>query len=1074
MSSTIKIKGPNFEVAEHIFNLVSHMTEGYHEMVLEQFPMSLGIEGSSDFKTLCSKASKEDFQKIQKNIKQVQKHLACIYDNQYVHVAEEIEKIVNSQLVTTTIELPSAEKQHERLNSINLCTVYLQNCKDVKFEQLNKVEDYLQYILVYAAAYGGLAYSPPLENLYKQLIDPANTALKIWNNLIYAELNYKSDKHSTNIILRTEIQELVQEEKRVSMRRWFVDPVTQILLLNYYDFISKHKISSFPSFNTLRQKIRKQIDPTLQQIKPREVFRFLLQANIRLSSLMLPNFLRTYAVGDVFSGSTESEFFKLLLGQSNSVNQRQQHQAKSNKTKKHKDDLSQISVNNENELRMTVSARDNGYISDLLEACKQEDEDLKEDNPNPRTPMEARKILIEKASRIIKTAKELSLPAKILIEFILDGVSSGDRWEPGKGTAYRYLNNLNTYWLYLWNDIDITELGPDEASDIYNNLLVKHGIEQKILYDLLPIFYKFISTHHARHVEIPITYLKKHNHVRSKLVPASLFHMARKHVFDKYEHGSDIIKKSADCILILAYRVGMRPKEIYDLKLSAISKNAAELLIVVGKTASAARRIPLYILLNDSELGQLEAFVTQRKAQEKKGSKHERSAYLFKQSHNSNEQFNEKLINRIVTEFISAQCPARTVFYQFRHTLTTNLFLVCFCSNEVVKQFSDYSDEQINKIRDYLGIDENKTCAQISGLIGHLEPNMTISRYCHLMEFCLYEALCNTGYELTIGQWVKQIKTPKAVIAAHLQDAKKSNDPINVGDIKSLIIKKLNRYADILQSRVEEESNFQPLFNNTNSINVDEMIKTCSMADAGDTVNDISKALATNQYIVAEVLSAVKTIKADPKYMTLRNKSTLTSNTFDDYSAPTVSSKVEMQEVSNLFKTFTKNSNEAKEARKAAEQFLNTSIDHNYLIFGSFQKLKKTIYALNVLDKKRWHVTVDLPTKGADLVNLKSLYKLLDDNQIIINQKSVSGESFAKGRFKLKLAHLKEHTLLNKISSQILVINPAKKINKYGTNSIKVAIFWALVYLRAESEYELVLEDKGISGEMGQLEFDYL
>lgn len=64
--------------------------------------------------------------------------------------------------------------------------------------------------------------------------------------------------------------------------------------------------------------------------------------------------------------------------------------------------------------------------------------------------------------------------------------------------------------------------------------------------------------------------------------------------------------------------------------------------------------------------------------------------------------------------------------------------------------------------------------------------------------------------------------------------------------------------------------------------------------------------------------------------------------------------------------------------------------------------------------------------------------------------------------------------MLNKISNQILVINPAKTINKYGTNSIKVAIFWALVYLRAESEYERVSEDKGISGEMGQLEFVYL
>ncbi|MFT6735784.1 MAG: integrase [Polaribacter sp.] len=695
-------------------------------------------------------------------------------------------------------------------------------------------------------------------------------------------------------------------------------------------------------------------------------------------------------------------------------------------------------------------------------------------NMHPKTPMDARKILIEKASEIIKTAYQISLPAKILIEFILDGISSGERWEPGKGTAYRYLNNLNTYWLYLWKDTDITELGPDEASDIYNTLLVKHGIEQKILYDLLPIFYKFISTHYARHVEIPITYFKKYNHVRSKLVPASIFQMARKYLLGKNEDESDIIKKSADCILILAYRAGMRPKEIYDLKLSAISKNAAELFIVVGKTASAARRIPLYILLNDAELKQLEAFVAQRKAQEKKGSKHGKSAYLFKQSHNSNEHFNEKLINRIVTEFISEHCPARTVFYQFRHTLTTNLFLVCFCSNEVVKQFSDYSDEQINKIRDYLTSDENKTCTQISGLIGHLEPNMTISRYCHLMEFCLYESLCNTDYELTIGQWVKQIKTPKAVIAAHLHDVKKSNDPINVSDIQALIIKKLSRYADILQSAVVDKSNFQPSFNNTDSINLDEMIKTCSMTDAGDTVNDISKALATNQYIVAEVLSAVSTIKADPKYFTLRNKSTLTSNISNEYSAPMVSSKIEMQEVTDLFKIFSKNSNEAKEARKAAEQFLNTSIDHNYLIFDSFQKLKKTINALKTLDKKRWHVTVDLPTKGEDQVNLKSLYNLIVDNQIIINRKSVSGKNYPKGRFKLKLVHPREYNLLNKISSQMLVINPTKTDNKYGTNSIKVAIFWALVYLRAEAKYKRFLEDKGISGHMEQLEIDYL
>jgi hypothetical protein len=126
-----------------------------------------------------------------------------------------------------------------------------------------------------------------------------------------------------------------------------------------------------------------------------------------------------------------------------------------------------------------------------------------------------------------------------------------------------------------------------------------------------------------------------------------------------------------------------------------------------------------------------------------------------------------------------------------------------------------------------------------------------------------------------------------------------------------------------------------------------------------------------------------------------------------------------------------------------------------------------------MLDKERWHVVVDLPIKGKDQVNRVSLYRLFNDNQITINPKSVSAKNYPKGRFKLKLAHPNEHTLLNKTSSQMITTSATKTSNKYGTNSIKVAIFWALIYLRAESEYKRFIEDKGISGHMEQLEIDY-
>lgn len=191
-------------------------------------------------------------------------------------------------------------------------------------------------------------------------------------------------------------------------------------------------------------------------------------------------------------------------------------------------------------------------------------------------------------------------------------------------------------------------------------------------------------------------------------------------------------------ILILAFRTGMRINEILGLRIKDIEGPACTSLWIrpyrsgqrehTLKTDSAERNLPVQILLRPDEHAVFRDYCLGKRISSAKDD------YLFS-VWNSDQRIPSHVVAQVFSDLVHAVLPGnRYSFHSLRHSAANHLALALMMPYAVVKVFSDYSEQDYQRIRTAL---IRSSAAQdrwyvLAHLLGHITPKETFKSYLHL------------------------------------------------------------------------------------------------------------------------------------------------------------------------------------------------------------------------------------------------------------------------------------------------------------------------------------------------------
>ncbi|MGS2719329.1 tyrosine-type recombinase/integrase [Paraglaciecola aestuariivivens] len=902
----------------------------------------------------------------------------------------------------------------------------------------SEIDLLLKQVLVSACSFGGLASIKPLEALYEELT-LSTAPMRLFNDRLYFDLYYKEAGHPSNIAY--------SDKDNTSLKRWYVDRISKLALTQFYAVKNRlKKEHSFSSLNQIIYMIYRDIGLNQREFSIPTLLKQMFDVGLKVNNVAVPEFLRTYAFGEVFCGSTEAEslaLYEKTFDKPAKIFVDKVAPSNSNESKSRS--FKSILVNLP---QQTSKKNDLKFIRRLLLSCESE-----RDNVKRYGALIARKKLIGVAKSLLENRCEMSIQAEILIAWILDGLTETNRWQTGKNTAHRYLNLVYQDWLDLWDEVNITEVDESDADYFYELILVSISKKQQLIYTVLPLLYEFISKRFATIIALPERMLEddKLSHVRSKLVPPALFHRVREDIYANSSEMTDIYRTSVDLMMVLIYRCGFRPSEIYKMSISQISITANDCIILSGKTASAARNIPLSLFLLPDELKALKSYVSERLSQKNSTP----NSLLFSQESALNVPFDFSSVNRKIIKQLFASSNQEIVFYQFRHTCISTLILICFAEVDTAIKFTDYSKQQIEAIKAFLTSDPRKTLMQISAIVGHLSSRTTLTSYAHLCDLCLIDCLDKAELKLTLSHAAKLLNTTKkkAAIKLNLTDT----SDIEITSMTPLINQKLQKYT-LAQMNICSQSNsssFSPSYMQEHEPTFKDFLSVVRFANDECSSNEIANNLRIPITRVKQIIKHVELIQNDTEFKTSKSYSTIFrevqgSKQYRDYYRTPFLEDAKFGDAEALFSLLTQRTKVSDRAYHLLSDFLITPLDHNYLIFNSFQEVKKFVNQLQgTIPLERWHVEFKAQQiNGKTKERVNKAIQEIESKLKLLGKSSSSQINFSVSRLKKPVFRITEN-LRNKMIKErfelrFIDLFPNPKFE--STNTLKVAVYWAKIW----------------------------
>lgn len=529
-----------------------------------------------------------------------------------------------------------------------------------------------------------------------------------------------------------------------------------------------------------------------------------------------------------------------------------------------------------------VKVRKSDLISKLTKDFKL-DEELKKKRPSYKPP-----TLIQRVERRCNQYKDLS--ETVLLNWILSLLNQ--KKPPSNESILKYIKAIGYEWLYFTMGQPIDMWEEEDFEILYEDIIEYKAFtrgNKDLGYSakLLNRMHSFASDKYL-FPKVTIEYSQKGRRVRSELISPQAY----KAIINQILVSVNILERDMlVLIFILAYRTGMRKKEILGLKFNDIEGLPQSQPSVVirpnnyrsTKTQSSIRRIPVFALLRPDELTLFLSFI-----QSNIGTNPNRFIFTLSSDRQPlHDHAPLQLFKRILKDItIKGDSEINHTFHGFRHTAITNLSLVLMGHKHLIQSLTDYDEEDVLRIKHGLlgeQIDAQDTWYALAGIMGHLSPQRSFEYYNHIATLMATYKLSEADIKLptkTInnitGIDYKQLSNNQAVI---------DNKNVSLPSIRLLLFKRINyprRKSPVFAIENVTAQDFSNLSSTTNNefflrygINTVEQLLSLSdmglsLTEAATTLNisrDDAEALVERAYKISNIINTrdkLRFIKADP------------------------------------------------------------------------------------------------------------------------------------------------------------------------------------------------------------------
>jgi integrase len=606
-------------------------------------------------------------------------------------------------------------------------------------------------LLLSSVLFGGLVQNRWLTPWIEALASPQYHQSTLWLDMVVTNKHLERERKKSRKKTTQTLKDTPSNKDWEIRRRWFADPLSQLLILRWYEkFRDDCDATHQPSPLLAIKHYLKRILPPTVNVSDSMVTDLLSSAAARLG-LSVPPFLMAYAEGKIKSVSLPQRVWNRLL-------------------------TGQRTVSNDapiDEPFPIVACIPNLPTGHVVAPAIQEQllRKIMSDILPRETQwaLKATEVRSAMATFYEKNREDTNQTLACLIQWCIDMLTHYARNELIRGrvkvklrpsSVRTYLDTIGKRLISVAGDLDILELESDELHDVYSNVVnlcrtkkSKHATGWRLV-----AFHQFLMVRCGAppvdFSDISTTADPAETGVDANLLTPHEFDRVKKALAPNFGNSSRL-RKIQFHSAILGFRCGLRRGEIRKLRLIDLQGRTEPVLLVRNnryayvKSEESIRRLPLATLLEPDELSILLTWHHDREIEDNGPIQ---NSLLFCQATEPTQRLKEydvfPTIERAMRE-VTGDLSFR--FHHLRHSFAAWLVLRLLknFTAETLHRFQFlqhdiFKEEACNEVRIAL-LGNHRLGRQalfaVAQLCGHASPQVTLLHYMHLCDWLLAQEL---------------------------------------------------------------------------------------------------------------------------------------------------------------------------------------------------------------------------------------------------------------------------------------------------------------------------------------------
>jgi integrase len=457
----------------------------------------------------------------------------------------------------------------------------------------------------------------------------------------------------------------------------------------------------------------------------RELCRGAIGLTEHLSGIELPQVLLEYAVGRTHSASLPQEYwYRLQYPQLFPASQ----------DRYAKFYIPESSTNSGSSKRLPSSKAP--YLLEELRAV------FRKDLAAPKT----KSAIISELQELLQN-KTQTLSEQVLVSWLLSLIEERQR---AVSTASRYLESIGKDWLSVTLQVPLDTYNGTDFFELYDNMLNRPWSQKTRDYmaGRFQDMHTFaVQDFYFAQLDGSLTTSEKGTpHVHAAIVDEPLFSGLLGQI-DCFTDADYALREMIKCVLIIAYRTGLRPGEIAKLRLIDAEPSAIGWMFVRSnrhghnKTDAALRKVPLYPLLTAAENELIKHYMGEQRLKAASNAE-----LIFHAPGNPHEQLNMRQLSQMVKSVLR-QLSGGLFYrlYDLRHSCLSRMQLLLHSDLVQLPDFIQqamlpYSEAEKTEILRIVTGDHKRIRDRYMALAvmaGHSSPDITLNNYLHFTDLLL-------------------------------------------------------------------------------------------------------------------------------------------------------------------------------------------------------------------------------------------------------------------------------------------------------------------------------------------------